>query len=117
MTDVSARHPYAAFLAQVQKPSRYVGGEYNQVRKDPATVRARFCLAFPDAYEIGMSHLGSKILYSLLNQTPGIACERVFAPWLDMEAELRSRGLPLLTLESASRLDISTWWAFRCSTS
>jgi radical SAM family uncharacterized protein/radical SAM-linked protein len=104
MTDVSARHPYAAFLAQVQKPSRYVGGEYNQVRKDPATVRARFCLAFPDAYEIGMSHLGSKILYSLLNQTPGIACERVFAPWLDMEAELRSRGLPLLTLESAGLL-------------
>ena len=104
MIDEPARHPYAAFLAQVQKPSRYVGGEYNQVRKDPATVRARFCLAFPDAYEIGMSHLGSKILYSLLNQTPGIACERVFAPWLDMEAELRSRGLPLLTLESASLL-------------
>ena len=105
MTDAPARHPYAAFLAQVQKPSRYVGGEYNQVRKDPATVRARFCLAFPDAYEIGMSHLGSKIMYSLLNQTPGIACERVFAPWLDMEAELRNRSLPLLTLESASQLD------------
>jgi radical SAM family uncharacterized protein/radical SAM-linked protein len=88
----------------VQKPSRYLGGEYNQVRKDPATVRARVCLAFPDAYEIGMSHLGSKILYSLLNKTPGIACERVFVPWLDMEAELRSRALPLLTLESASPL-------------
>ncbi len=89
----------------MQKPSRYVGGEYNQVRKDPATVQARVCLAFPDAYEIGMSHLGSKILYSLLNRMPAIACERVFAPWLDMEAELRSRNLPLLTLESASRLD------------
>jgi len=106
MTDVRPRHPYADFLVQVQKPSRYVGGEYNQVRKDPSTVRARVCLAFPDAYEIGMSHLGSKILYSLLNQTPGIACERVFAPWLDMEAELRSRRLSLLTLESASRLDV-----------
>ena len=105
MVDAPPRHPYAAFLAQVQKPSRYVGGEYNQVRKDPATVRARVCLAFPDAYEIGMSHLGSKILYSLLNRTPGIACERVFAPWLDMEAELRRRDLPLVTLESASRLD------------
>jgi len=104
MIDASARHPYAAFLAQVQKPSRYVGGEYNQVRKDPTQVRARVCLAFPDAYEIGMSHLGSKILYSLLNKTSAIACERVFAPWLDMEAELRSRGLPLLTLESASQL-------------
>ena len=106
MIAASARHPYAAFLAQVQKPSRYVGGEYNQVRKDPAQVQARVCLAFPDAYEIGMSHLGSKILYSLLNKTSGIACERVFAPWLDMEAELRSRDLPLLTLESASRLDV-----------
>ena len=105
MIDVPICHPYAAFLAQVQKPSRYVGGEYNQVRKDPATVRARVCLAFPDAYEIGMSHLGSKILYSLLNRTPAIACERIFAPWLDMEAELRSRRLPLLTLESASSLD------------
>jgi hypothetical protein len=105
MIDAPARHPYAAFLARVQKPSRYVGGEYHQVRKHPATVRARVCLAFPDAYEIGMSHLGSKILYALLNKTPGIACERVFAPWLDMEAELRSRGLPLLTLESASPLD------------
>ena len=105
MISTCARHPYAAFLAEVQKPSRYVGGEYNQIRKDPATVRARVCLAFPDAYEIGMSHLGSKILYSLLNRTPGIACERVFAPWIDMEAELRGRGLPLLTLESASRLD------------
>ena len=105
MIDAPARHPYAAFLAQVQKPSRYVGGEYNQVRKDAATARARVCLAFPDAYEIGMSHLGSKIIYALLNKTPGIACERVFAPWLDMEEELRSRGLPLLTLESASPLD------------
>ncbi|MGB8295022.1 MAG: TIGR03960 family B12-binding radical SAM protein [Polyangia bacterium] len=105
MSDTRVRHPYADFLVQVQKPSRYVGGEYNQVRKDPSAVRARVCLAFPDAYEIGMSHLGSKILYSLLNKTTGIACERVFAPWLDMEAELRSRGLPLFTLESASPLD------------
>jgi radical SAM family uncharacterized protein/radical SAM-linked protein len=104
MSDAPTRHPYAAFLAQVQKPSCYVGGEYNQVRKDPGTVRARVCLAFPDAYEIGMSHLGTKILYSLLNRTPGIACERAFAPWQDMEAELRHRRLPLLTLESASPL-------------
>ncbi len=101
---MSSRHPYSDFLAQVEKPSRYVGGEYNQVRKDPASVRARVCLAFPDAYEIGMSHLGTKILYSLLNRHPAIACERVFAPWLDMEAELRRRQLPLLTLESASPL-------------
>jgi radical SAM family uncharacterized protein/radical SAM-linked protein len=96
------RHPYADFLNRVEKPSRYIGGEYQQVRKDPETVRARVCLAFPDTYEIGMSHLGTKILYGVLNKTDGVACERVFSPWLDCEAELRARGLPLVTLESAS---------------
>jgi radical SAM family uncharacterized protein/radical SAM-linked protein len=98
------KHPYAEFLTQVVKPARYVGGEYHEVRKDPATVRARVCLAFPDVYEIGMSHLGTKILYSVLNKTDGIACERAFSPWLDCEAELRKRGLPVLTLESATPL-------------
>ncbi len=96
------RHPYADFLTEVAKPSRYVGGEYNQVRKDPATVRARVCLAFPDTYEIGMSHLGTKILYATLNRVPEIACERAFSPWTDMEEQLRTRALPLLTLETAS---------------
>src|SRR5262252_7051385 len=98
------RHPYADFLTSVQKPSRYVGGEYQEARKEPGAVRARVCLAFPDVYEIGMSHLGTKILYSVLNKTDGIACERAFAPWLDCEAELRRRGLPVLTLESAAPL-------------
>src|SRR5258706_4346505 len=98
------RHPYSEFLTKVEKPSRYVGGEYQEVRKDPATVRARVCLAFPDVYEIGMSHLGTKILYAVLNKTDGIACERAFAPWLDCEAELRQRGLPVVTLESAAPL-------------
>jgi radical SAM family uncharacterized protein/radical SAM-linked protein len=98
------RHPYAAFLAQVQKPSRYTGGEYGERQLDLATARARVCLAFPDVYDIGMSHLGTKILYGLLNKSAGIACERVFAPWLDMEKELRNRALPLYTLETASPL-------------
>ena len=102
------RHPYADFLQDVEKPTRYIGGEYHQVtpeqRAAQAPVRSRVCLAFPDTYEIGMSHLGTKILYSVLNKTPGIACERAFAPWIDMEAELRKRGLPVLTLESASPL-------------
>jgi radical SAM family uncharacterized protein/radical SAM-linked protein len=97
-------HPYAEFLDQVEKPTRYIGGEYQQVVKPTAEVRARVCLAFPDTYEIGMSHLGTKILYSVLNKTAGIACERAFAPWLDMEAQLRQRGLPVLTLETASPL-------------
>ena len=96
------KHPYAAFLSKVEKPSRYVGGEYQEARKDPAAVTARICLAFPDVYEIGMSHLGTKILYGVLNKTDGIACERVFSPWLDCEAELRARGLPLVTLETAT---------------
>jgi radical SAM family uncharacterized protein/radical SAM-linked protein len=104
MSPRSDRHPYAAFLAQVQKPSRYTGGEYGERRIDLATARARVCLAFPDVYDIGMSHLGTKILYGLLNKAEGIACERVFAPWLDMEKELRSRSLPLYTLETASPL-------------
>ena len=102
----SDRHPYAAFLAQVQKPSRYTGGEYGERRIDLANARARVCLAFPDVYDIGMSHLGTKILYGLLNKAEGIACERVFAPWLDMEKELRSRSLPLTTLETASPLGV-----------
>src|SRR5215471_14899493 len=97
-------HPYAAFLSKVEKPSRYVGGEYQQVRKDAAGLAARVCLAFPDVYEIGMSHLGTKILYGLLNKAEDIACERAFAPWLDCEAELRARGLPVVTLESAAPL-------------
>src|SRR6266446_2454454 len=98
------RHPYSEFLASVEKPSRYVGGEYQEVRKEPGAVRARVCLAFPDVYEIGMSHLGTKILYGVLNKTDGVACERAFAPWGDCEAELRQRGLPVLTLESAAPL-------------
>jgi radical SAM family uncharacterized protein/radical SAM-linked protein len=97
-------HPYAPFVHKVAKPSRYVGGEYNQVRKDWATVDARVCLAFPDVYDVGMSHLGTKILYGILNRAPDLLAERTFAPWGDMESELRKRGLPLLSLESAQPL-------------
>ena len=92
------RHPYADFIDRVTKPARYLGGEYQAVVK--ATADARVCLAFPDVYDIGMSHLGTKIIYSLLNRDPRIACERAFAPWVDMEAELRARNLPLVSLES-----------------
>ena len=92
------RHLYADFIDRVAKPARYLGGEYQSVVKD--TADARVCLGFPDVYDIGMSHLGTKILYSLLNKDPRIACERAFAPWLDMEAELRARDLPLVSLET-----------------
>ena len=100
----TARHPYADFIHRVQKPARYLGGEYHATVKAPGSVEASLVLAFPDLYDIGMSHLGTKILYSLLNRHPAIACERAFAPWPDMEAELRQRGLPLLSLETARPL-------------
>jgi radical SAM family uncharacterized protein/radical SAM-linked protein len=88
----------------VTKPARYLGGEYQSVVKDPASVAARVCLAFPDVYDIGMSHLGTKILYSLINREPDLACERAFSPWLDMQSELRARGLPLVSLETQTPL-------------
>jgi radical SAM family uncharacterized protein/radical SAM-linked protein len=94
------RHVYADFIDSVLKPARYLGGEYQSVTKDWTAVEATVCLAFPDVYDIGMSHLGTKILYSLLNRDPRIACERAFTPWIDLEAELRARGLPLVALES-----------------
>jgi len=83
-----------------EKPTRYVGCEFGAVRKDLPAARVRFALAFPDTYEVGMSNLGFRLLYHHLNDQPGLACERVFLPWPDMEAMLRERGLPLFTLES-----------------
>ena len=87
-------------LPRVQKPARYVGGEYNAVMKDRSEVDLRFAFCFPDTYEIGMSNLGFRILYGVLNEMPGVWCERAFAPWTDMEAEMRAAGLPLCALES-----------------
>lgn len=84
----------------VQKPARYSGGELNSVIKNKEDVKVRFAFCFPDLYEVGMSHLGMKILYSLLNKDPEVWCERVFAPDLDMEKLLRENGLPLFALES-----------------
>jgi radical SAM family uncharacterized protein/radical SAM-linked protein len=88
----------------VAKPARYAGGEAGQVKKDWSSVQATVCLAFPDVYDIGMSHLGYKILYKILNDDPRTLAERCYAPWVDMEAELRKRGLPLVSLESARPL-------------
>jgi radical SAM family uncharacterized protein/radical SAM-linked protein len=99
-----AAHPYASFVHQVEKPARYCGGEWGETRKDWNAVAARVCLAFPDVYEVGMSHLGTRILYDRLNARADMLCERAFAPWLDMEQELRARGLPLVSLESAHPL-------------
>ena len=87
-------------LEKVQKPARYIGGELHSVVKDASGVNMRYALCFPDLYEIGMSHLGSKILYSLTNSLPGVWCERVFAPDADMEVLMREKEIPLYGLES-----------------
>ena len=87
-------------LPRVQKPARYTGGEYNAVMKDKAQVDTRVAFCFPDTYEIGMSNLGMRILYGVMNEMDGVWCERVFAPWGDMEEEMRKNDIPLFGLES-----------------
>ncbi|MBW2528900.1 MAG: TIGR03960 family B12-binding radical SAM protein [Deltaproteobacteria bacterium] len=98
-------HPYAPFLASLERPGRYAGGEVGAVRKDWDATSTRICLAFPDVFEVGMSHLGFRILYALVNDTPDALAERCYCPWLDLEAELRRRGLPLVSLESRKPLN------------
>ena len=92
-------------LPHVQKPARYTGGELNSVVKDANKVKLRYAFCFRDSYEIGMSHLGMKILYSLVNERNDAWCERVFAPWVDMEEEMRKNHVPLFALESGDALD------------
>ena len=91
-------------LPRVQKPARYVGGEYNAVKKDPAQVDTRIAFCFPDTYEIGMSNLGMRILYGVMNNMEGVWCQRVFAPWGDMEEEMRKAQIPLFALESGEAI-------------
>lgn len=88
-------------LPKVQKPSRYTGGEFNQIIKDKSDVKTRIAFCFPDTYEIGMSNMGMRILYGIMNEMDGVWCERVFAPWNDMEAEMRKNNIPLWALESS----------------
>jgi len=89
-----------SWFSNIIRPSRYLGNEVNSVKKDPSRIEVAIALAFPDVYEIGMSHLGLKIIYNILNSQEWLAAERVFSPWVDLEYELRSRGIPLATLES-----------------
>lgn len=91
-------------LLRVQKPARYTGGEYNEIIKDKANVDVRFAMCFPDTYEIGMSNLGLRILYGSMNEAEGVWCERAFAPWGDMEEEMRKADIPLYALESGDSL-------------
>ena len=87
-------------LQRVQKPARYIGGEYNQIVKDKSAVDVRVAFCFPDTYELGMSNIGMRILYGVMNEMDGVWAERVFAPWGDMEQEMRARSIPLFALES-----------------
>lgn len=87
-------------LLSVDKPARYIGGEINMVVKDPRKVDIRFCMCFPDVYEIGMSHLGIQILYDMFNQREDIYCERVYSPWVDLDQIMREQHIPLFALES-----------------
>ncbi|TMB12187.1 MAG: TIGR03960 family B12-binding radical SAM protein, partial [Deltaproteobacteria bacterium] len=96
----SYREAYERLLPLVEKPGRYLGNERGARRKDLGEVRLRFALAFPEVYEIAQSHLGLQILYDILNRRPDVAAERVYAPWPDLEALLRARSLPLVSLES-----------------
>jgi radical SAM family uncharacterized protein/radical SAM-linked protein len=95
---------YENLLTRVEKPARYLGGERGVVRKDPAAVKLRVAVAFPDVYEIAQSHPGLQILYDLLNRRTDVYAERVYAPWIDMEAQLRAKQLPLVTLETFTPL-------------
>ncbi len=89
-----------SLLMNVEKPARYTGGEWNMAVKDPGEADVRFAFCFPDIYEVGMSHLGMKILYHVLNRRDDTYCERVFAPWVDMEKVMREKGIPLFSLET-----------------
>ena len=91
-------------LPTVQKPARYTGGEFNEIKKDLKDIRVRVAFCFPDTYEIGMSNVGMRILYGVMNEMDGVWCERVFAPWGDMEAQMRKYQLPLWALESQNKV-------------
>lgn len=93
-----------AWFSRIERPSRYIGNEINSVRKEPGRVEVSMALAFPDIYEVGMSHLGLKILYHILNGHDWLAAERVFCPWVDLEEALRQRKLPLTATESGRSL-------------
>ena len=91
-----------SLLDRVQKPARYMGGEMNAVLKTPEQVAIRYAFAFPDVYEVGMSHLGARILYDIINKREDALCERVFMPWVDMADLMRAENVPLFSLETRS---------------
>ena len=101
---IALKNAVARLLPRVQMPAQYLGGELNSVVKDHRQVRGKLCLAFPDAYTLGMSHHGLQVLYTIINNDPQWACERAFTPWIDFEGELRRANLPLYSLETFTPL-------------
>jgi radical SAM family uncharacterized protein len=104
MRNTSLKDAVMRILPRVQTPAQYLGGELNSIVKDHRQVRGKLCLAFPDAYTLGMSHHGLQVLYTLMNNDPQWACERAFTPWIDFEEELRKQSLPLYSLETFTPL-------------
>ncbi|NMA06624.1 MAG: B12-binding domain-containing radical SAM protein, partial [Ruminococcaceae bacterium] len=104
--DINSDKMFETILKNVQKPGRYIGKEVNSVVKSKEELDLRFAFCFPDVYEVGMSHLGIKILYSILNKRDNIWCERVFMPWFDMLKEMRENKLPLFGIESRDPLNV-----------
>src|SRR5437868_5802812 len=104
MLNTALRDAVLRVLPRVRTPAQYTGGELNAVATDHRHVRGKLCLAFPDAYTIGMSHHGLQVLYTLMNAREDWACERAFTPWPDMEAALRGASLPLYSLETFTPL-------------
>ena len=102
----------STILKSVSKPGRYAGGEYGQIIKNKAEVKARFAFCFPDTYEIGMSNLGVRLLYGALNEHPDIWCERAYTPWVDMQEKMKKHNLPLTALESGDPLSAFDFVAF-----
>ncbi len=87
-------------LMEIEKPARYIGNEVNMVKKDLESVDIRYCMCFPDVYEIGMSHLGIQILYDMFNKREDTYCERVYSPWPDLDKIMREQDIPLFSLET-----------------
>ncbi|MBP3370598.1 MAG: B12-binding domain-containing radical SAM protein, partial [Clostridia bacterium] len=94
----------SSVLKAVSKPGRYSGGEYGQIIKDKEKIKARFAFCFPDTYEIGMSNLGMRILYGVLNREDDVWCERVYTPWVDMQEKMAEHNIPLTACESGDPL-------------
>ncbi len=115
MTRMSIEDRLEEILPTVSKPGRYTGGELNSIVKDHASVSVKYALAFPDAYEIGMSNLALSIIYNMLNNRPDCVAERVYAPWPDMDAAMRTAGVPLYTLETRLPCAEYDLWGFALS--